>query len=85
MGKVIANASMSLDGFIAFEDNTIGELFEWYENGDVEIVNEGELPPFHVTRASAEYWNSWVGSLGALVVGRHAEHELGDDPIAAAP
>ena len=86
MGKVIANASMSLDGFIAFEDNTIGELFEWYDNGDVEIVNEGELPPFHVTQASADYWRSWVGSLGALVVGRelfdvtdgwHGRHPIG--------
>ncbi|HEU0181632.1 MAG TPA: dihydrofolate reductase family protein [Agromyces mariniharenae] len=86
MGKVIANASMSLDGFIAFEDDDIGDLFEWYDNGDVEIVNEGELPPFHVTRQSADYWNSWVGSLGVLVVGRelfdvtdgwHGRHPIG--------
>ena len=86
MGKVIANASMSLDGYIAFEDNDIGDLFEWYDNGDVEIVNEGELPPFHVTRQSADYWNSWVGSLGVLVVGRelfdvtdgwHGRHPIG--------
>jgi dihydrofolate reductase len=86
MGKVIANASMSLDGFIAFDDNTIGDLFEWYDNGDVEIVNEGELPPFHVTQASADYWNSWVRSLGVLVVGRelfdvtdgwHGRHPIG--------
>jgi dihydrofolate reductase len=86
MGKVIANASMSLDGYIAFDDNTIGELFEWYDNGDVEIVNDGELPPFHVTQASADYWRSWVGSLGVLVVGRelfdvtdgwHGRHPIG--------
>ena len=86
MGKVIANASMSLDGFIAFDDNGIGELFEWYENGEVEIVNEGELPPFHVTQASADYWRSWVDSIGALVVGRelfdvtdgwHGKHPIG--------
>ena len=70
MGKVIASASMSLDGFIAFDDNSIGDLFEWYDNGDVEIENAGTLPPFHLTPASAEYWNSWVGSLGVLVVGR---------------
>ena len=30
MGKVIANASMSLDGYIAKDDNTIGRLFDWY-------------------------------------------------------
>jgi len=86
MGKVIASATMSLDGYIAFEDDDIGELFEWYDNGDVEIENEGELPPFHVSRASADYWRSWVGSLGALVVGRelfdltdgwHGRHPMG--------
>ncbi|MDR6906248.1 dihydrofolate reductase [Agromyces sp. 3263] len=86
MGNVIANASMSLDGFVAFEDDTIGDLFEWYDNGEVEIVTEGELPPFHVTPASADYWRSWVDSIGALVVGRelfdvtdgwHGKHPIG--------
>ena len=86
MGKVIASASMSLDGFISFEDNTIGDLFEWYDNGEVEIENEGELPPFHLTPQSAEYWTAFVSSLGALVVGRetfdvtdgwHGRHPLG--------
>jgi dihydrofolate reductase len=36
MGKVIAAAVMSLDGYIAKHDNTIGRLFDWYMNGDVE-------------------------------------------------
>jgi len=70
MGKVIANASMSLDGYIAYDDDTIGDLFEWYQNGDVEVVNAGDLPPFRLTAPSAEYWMGWVSSLGALVVGR---------------
>jgi hypothetical protein len=37
MGKVISSASMLLDGFIANFDNTIGNLFDWFESGDVEI------------------------------------------------
>ena len=37
MGKIIASASMSLDGYIAKDDNTIGRLFDWYQNGDVEV------------------------------------------------
>jgi dihydrofolate reductase len=86
MGKVIASASMSLDGFIAFDDNSIGDLFEWYDNGEVEIENEGELPPFHLTPQSAEYWTAFVSKVGALVVGRelfdvtdgwHGRHPLG--------
>jgi len=70
MGKVIASASVSLDGFVAYPDNMPGALFDWYEAGDVEIVNHGDLPPFHLTRQSADYWTSWVSELGALVVGR---------------
>jgi dihydrofolate reductase len=86
MGKVIASASMSLDGFIAFDDNTIGDLFEWYDNGEIEVENEGELPPFHLTPQSAEYWTAFVSKVGALVVGRelfdvtdgwHGRHPLG--------
>lgn len=61
---------MSLDGYVAYPDNSPGALFDWYDNGDVEIENAGELPPFHLTRASADYWQSWARSLGALVVGR---------------
>ncbi len=38
MGKVIASASMSVDGYIAEDDNTIGRLFDWLQNGDVEIA-----------------------------------------------
>ena len=56
MGKVVSSASTSLDGFVADPDNDPGPLFDWYEAGDVEIVNAGELPPFHLTRESAEYW-----------------------------
>ena len=34
---MIASASMSLDGYIAKEDNTIGRLFDWLQNGTVEF------------------------------------------------
>jgi len=61
---------MSLDGFIAFEDNSIGRLFDWYEAGDVVIENAGDLPAFHLTQQSADYWLERLESLGCLVVGR---------------
>lgn len=70
MGKTVASASMSLDGFVAFPDNNPGPLFDWYDAGDVEIVNEGDLPSFHLTAESARYWNGWRSDLGCLVVGR---------------
>ena len=45
MGTVVAQASMSLDGYIAKADNSIGRLFDWYEAGDVELTTwaSGEL------------------------------------------
>jgi dihydrofolate reductase len=70
MGKVVAAASMSLDGYIAKHDNTIGHLFDWYDNGDHEYRTETPDITFHLNDASFEYWSSWVSTLGALVCGR---------------
>ena len=52
MGQVIANASMSLDGYIAKDDNTIGRLFDWLQNGEVEIVTVDPGITFHLTRSA---------------------------------
>lgn len=71
MGKVVTSASMSLDGFVARTDDDPGPLFDWYEAGDVEVRNQGTLPPFHLTQTSAAYWRDWTRRLGCLVVGRH--------------
>jgi dihydrofolate reductase len=70
MGKVIASASMSLDGYIAKHDNTIGRLFDWFQNGDVEIPTATPEITLHLTPQSAEYWRRWTSQLGALVCGR---------------
>lgn len=71
MGKVVTAASVSLDGFVADPDDDPGPLFDWYDAGDVEVVNHGDLPPFHLAKASADYWREWTSGLGCLVVGRH--------------
>jgi dihydrofolate reductase len=70
MGKVVANASMSLDGYIAKDDNTIGRLFEWLQNGEVEVRSVDDRITFHMSRSSADHWRTWVDGLGALVCGR---------------
>src|SRR3978361_1400510 len=70
MGQVIANASMSLDGYIAKQDNTIGRLFDWLQNGDVEFATASPGLTMHLTPPSAEYWRGWLSQLGALVCGR---------------
>ena len=70
MGQVIASASMSLDGYIAKEDNSIGRLFDWLQNGDVEIPTASPGITLHLGPASAEHWHRWTSDLGALVCGR---------------
>lgn len=70
MGDVIASASMSLDGYIAKEDNTIGQLFDWLQNGEIAVPSVDERITFHLSPASAAYWGRWVEGLGALVCGR---------------
>lgn len=70
MGKVVSSAMMSLDGYIAKEDNSIGRLFDWLQNGDVEFPTATEGMTFHVTPQSSEYWGQWISGLGALVCGR---------------
>lgn len=70
MGQVVASASMSLDGYIAKQDNTIGRLFEWLQNGEVEVRTVDDRITLHLSPSSAAYWHRWVGGLGALVCGR---------------
>jgi dihydrofolate reductase len=70
MGTVVAQASMSLDGYIAKADNSIGRLFDWYEAGEVEIPTATPGITFHLTPASADYWREWTANLGVFVCGR---------------
>jgi dihydrofolate reductase len=70
MGTVIAQAMMSLDGYIAKDDNTIGRLFDWLQNGEVELNSPRGDMTLHVTPQSAEYTRSWIASFGVLVCGR---------------
>jgi hypothetical protein len=52
MTRVIANLSMSIDGFIADPDDGCADLFGWYSDGAVPVhTHSGHV--FHVTEASA--------------------------------
>lgn len=70
MGKVVAQAIMSLDGYVAKQDNSIGRLFDWLQNGEVEIPTPAGDFAVHLSAPSAEHWRRWVSSVGALVCGR---------------
>jgi dihydrofolate reductase len=62
------HAVASIDGYIADSNDDVGPLFEWYFNGDVELVDGG---PFKVSKASAEYVRPMWQGIGATVIGRH--------------
>jgi dihydrofolate reductase len=68
MAVVVMHAVSSADGFIADNDDEVGPLFEWYFNGDAEIVAGG---PFKVSKASIEYVRPMWQSIAATVIGRH--------------
>lgn len=71
MATVATHAVMSLDGFIARPDDSVGPLFDWYDNGDTALVGGQGRWTFHVSRASAAYHQPWWDSCRAVVMGRH--------------
>ncbi len=78
MGTVIMHNVMSVDGFIADENDDVGPLHEWYFSGDIPITGGGDQPydhsgaggGFKVSRASAEYVRSMWEGIGTIVMGR---------------
>jgi dihydrofolate reductase len=86
MATVIANLSMSLDGFIADPDDGVGELFGWYGDGPVEVDGGGGRT-FHMTETSARVLREALAATGAFLVGRrlydHTHGWKGQPPVAA--
>jgi dihydrofolate reductase len=70
MARLIAEMTMSLDGFIALPDDSIGGLFDWYDNGPVAVPTARPDMTWHVTQASAEHLRRTMSTAGALLVGR---------------
>ena len=68
MGKVVVQATMSLDGFIAYPSGGVGPLFDWYRNGDVEFHDNERT--YRVSAASAEYLRSAWSNVGPGIMGR---------------
>lgn len=64
MSKVVMHNVVSVDGFIADDNDEVGPLFDWYFAGDVAIGG------FTVAPASASYLESTWAAIGCLVIGR---------------
>jgi dihydrofolate reductase len=68
MSAVIMHNVVSVDGFIADANDEVGPLFDWYVNGDVEIIDGGQIK---VSQASADYVKTTWAGIGSMVIGRH--------------
>ncbi|WP_370970991.1 dihydrofolate reductase family protein [Amycolatopsis sp. cg9] len=76
----VASFCMSLDGFVARPDDSVGPLFDWYTAGDVELPMVGYPITFRVAASSAGYLRELLDSArhSAFVCGRRVfEHTHG--------
>ncbi|MGV9677233.1 dihydrofolate reductase family protein [Nocardia sp. NPDC003482] len=79
MGTVIMHNVVSLDGFIADDNDDVGPLHDWYFNGDTPITpdrdegfdHSGSGAGFKVSRASADYVRTMWASIGTIIMGRN--------------
>ena len=68
MGDAVMYASVSVDGFIADENDQPGPLFDWLVSGDVPLDSSGVLK---VSQPSYDYVRPYWDRIGVTVVGRH--------------
>jgi dihydrofolate reductase len=71
MAKTIMScAAVSLDGFIADDDDRVGPLFDWLSNGDVAWSFPGSDDEYRTTQASADFMLSHYRDVAAVIMGR---------------
>ena len=75
MTRVVMHNVVSVDGFIADDNDDVGPLFEWYFNGDHALDAQDMADPepggFGVSKASYDYVRPMWNDIGAMVIGRH--------------
>jgi dihydrofolate reductase len=70
MGKVVMTAAVSLDGFVADEQDRPGPIFDWYANGEVAVHLGDEERVFHVSPPTAEFLAEVRDRTAATIIGR---------------
>ena len=70
MATVFAGFTMSLDGFIANPDDSVENLFDWFNSGDTEFVFPDGKMTVRLSPASAMVMRDVWQSVGAIVTGR---------------
>ena len=74
MSTVVMHAVVSVDGFIADDNDEVGPLFDWYFNGERPLFEGGEgsgHPSMSVSDRSYGYVKPFWDSITCAVVGRH--------------
>jgi dihydrofolate reductase len=70
MGKVIAEMSMSLDGYVADLHDGVDALHAWYVDGDIETPTGMDGFSFRTSSASAAILREAIDQTGAAITGR---------------
>jgi dihydrofolate reductase len=70
MTQVIADMSMSLDGFVADAEDRTDRVFGWFFGGDVAVPTANPHVTFQVSEGSARELREALASVGALIAGR---------------
>jgi dihydrofolate reductase len=70
MATVIADMSMSLDGYVADSNDRTDLLFGWYFGGDTPVATPNPNVTFMVSEASARDLGDAISNVGALISGR---------------
>lgn len=68
MGRVVMYSTVSVDGFIADENDQPGPLFDWLTSGDVPLDGTGQLK---VSQASYDHTRAYWDEIGVTIAGRH--------------
>jgi dihydrofolate reductase len=73
MGDVVMHNVVSVDGFIADENDQVGPLFEWYVNGEHGLAEDRQdaTGRLKVSKASIDYVRPVWAGIGSMVIGRH--------------
>jgi dihydrofolate reductase len=69
MAKVVADMSMSLDGYVAGPNDSIDEVFSWMMAGEVTVETDNPELEIKTDEVSAKELENW-SNIKALVIGR---------------
>ena len=71
MGQVVAEMSMSLDGYVADANDGIEEVFAWFMGGDHVVESKNPDLSFEMQDDSSnEIWEEALNNTGAVLTGR---------------